>query len=64
MLECLPGIGPCGKLFGRVLGAERLRPGGPLKWEGARPAPSMSRGLSAAHHRRWAAYAMSLEFRV
>ena len=28
-----------------------------------RPAPSMSRGLSAAHHRRWAAYAMSLGFR-
>ena len=28
-----------------------------------RPAPSMSRGLSAAHHRRWAAYAMSLRFR-
>ena len=25
-----------------------------------RPAPSMSRGLSAAHHGRWAAYAMSL----
>ena len=25
-----------------------------------RPAPSMSRGLSAAHHRRWAAYATSL----
>ena len=24
------------------------------------PAPSMSRGLSAAHRRRWAAYAMSL----
>ena len=29
-----------------------------------RPAPSMSRGISAAHHRRWAAYAMSLGFRV
>ena len=27
-------------------------------------APSMSRGISAAHHRRWAAYAMSLGFRV
>ena len=25
-----------------------------------RPAPLMSRGISAAHHRRWAAYAMSL----
>ena len=25
-----------------------------------RPVPSMSRGISAAHHRRWAAYAMSL----
>ena len=29
-----------------------------------RPAPSMSRGISAAHHRRWAAYAMSLGIRV
>ena len=29
-----------------------------------RPAPSMSRGISAAHHRRWAAYAMSLGFRA
>ena len=29
-----------------------------------RPAPSMSRGISAAHHRRWAAYAMSLGLRV
>ena len=29
-----------------------------------RPAPSMSRGVSAAHHRRWAAYAMSLGLRV
>ena len=29
-----------------------------------RPAPSMSRGISAAHHRRWAAYAMSLGFRI
>ena len=29
-----------------------------------RPAPSMSRGISAAHHRRWAAYATSLGFRV
>ena len=29
-----------------------------------RPAPSMSRGISAAHHRRWAAYAMSLGFWV
>ena len=28
------------------------------------PSKSMSRGLSAAHHRRWAAYAMSLGFRV
>ena len=25
-----------------------------------RLAPLMSRGISAAHHRRWAAYAMSL----
>ena len=25
-----------------------------------RPAPSMSGGISAAHHRRWAAYTMSL----
>ena len=25
--------------------------------------PSMSRGIRAAHHRRWAAYAMSLGFR-
>ena len=29
-----------------------------------RPAPSMSRGISAAHHRRWAAYAIGLGFRV
>ena len=29
-----------------------------------RPVPSMSRGISAAHHRRWAAYAMSLGIRV
>ena len=29
-----------------------------------RLAPSMSRGISATHHRRWAAYAMSLGFRV
>ena len=28
------------------------------------PAPSMSRGLSAAHHRRWAAYAMGEGLRV
>ena len=28
-----------------------------------RPAPSMSKGISAAHHRRWAAYAVSLGFR-
>ena len=27
-----------------------------------RPAPSMSRGTSAAHHRRWAASDMSLGF--
>ena len=29
-----------------------------------RPAPSMSRGISAAHHRRWAAYARSLGIKV
>ena len=29
-----------------------------------RPAPSMLRGISAAHHGRRAAYAMSLGFRV
>ena len=26
------------------------------------PAPSMSRGIGVEHHRRWAAYALSLGF--